>query len=533
MTTTPPSDPPTGGETLEQGGGEPVARGGSPAGGRRLAIAGVAGVAVLALAGGGVWAALSYFGTGDQPAQALPASTLAYLAVDLDPSGEQKLEALRTLEKFPAFTEETDIDSEDDLRRVAGDELIAESGCDLDYDDDVAPWLGNRFALAAVDLGEDSPSPVGVAQVSDADAAEEGLAALVECGGDSGTGFVVEGDWAVVADSEELAQQAVDEAADAALVDDEAFTRWTDEVGDPGVVSGYLAPDFGTVLADLQEELVGSLGEDGDAAAAEDLSAALEGFEGAGMAVRFADGSLEVEVASAGSAVGSERLAGDAGAAAMSSLPEGTVAALGVGFEPGWAQAALDALQETRPLDAQSLEEQLGLFEDAFGIVIPEDLESLLGESAVLALGPDANLEDLSASEDLSGLPVALKVLGDPAAVEDVLERAREIDPAAETLLQSETEGDAVAVGPSPDYLADVVGEGGLGSSAVFEDVVREADRAGLVLFVDFDGVEDLAAAATGDDPTVTENLAPLAGLGFAAWNDEGTGHAVLRVTTD
>ncbi len=95
---------------------------------------------------------------------------MGYLSIDLDPSGEQKLEALRTLEKFLAFTEAVDIDSEDDLRRVIGEELLAGSACGLDYDDDVAPWIGERFAVAAVDLGEDTPSPVVVMQVSDAGA---------------------------------------------------------------------------------------------------------------------------------------------------------------------------------------------------------------------------------------------------------------------------------------------------------------------------------------------------------------------------
>ena len=73
----------------------------------------VAGGAVVA---GGAWAATSFFSTGAQPAEALPASTVAYFSVDLDPSGGQKIEAIKTLRKFPGFTDKVDLETDDDLR---------------------------------------------------------------------------------------------------------------------------------------------------------------------------------------------------------------------------------------------------------------------------------------------------------------------------------------------------------------------------------------------------------------------------------
>ena len=121
---------------------------------------------------------MSFFATGAQPAEALPASTLGYASVDLDPSGGQKIEAFRMLEKFPAIEKELGgFDADDDLLEKVFEEL--EKECDgSSYEDDVKPWLGYRFAAAAVDLGEEMPTPVGVLQVTDADAAEEGLATL-------------------------------------------------------------------------------------------------------------------------------------------------------------------------------------------------------------------------------------------------------------------------------------------------------------------------------------------------------------------
>ena len=72
------------------------------------------GVSVVAA---GAWAGYSmFFATGPQAAEALPAATVGYVSVDLDPSGQQKLEALRTLRKFPAFVDNVDLVQDDDLR---------------------------------------------------------------------------------------------------------------------------------------------------------------------------------------------------------------------------------------------------------------------------------------------------------------------------------------------------------------------------------------------------------------------------------
>ncbi|MGH3336674.1 MAG: hypothetical protein ACRDOZ_12695, partial [Nocardioides sp.] len=141
------SMPPTGSqgpEYLEQGGGAPLAREPrSGGGGRRKAIVAGATVVGLAAVGGGVWAATSFFSTGAQPAEALPASTLGYASIDLDPSGGQKIEAIRMLNKFPAFKDEIGLDTDDDIKRKLFDEGDVSEACDdLDYARDIEPWLG-------------------------------------------------------------------------------------------------------------------------------------------------------------------------------------------------------------------------------------------------------------------------------------------------------------------------------------------------------------------------------------------------------
>ena len=66
-------------------------------------------------------------------------------------------------------------------------------------------------------------------QVTDASKAEEGMATLVnetcsddECSPDAG-GYVVDGDWMVIAETEEIAQQVVDAADGSTLAGDAAF----------------------------------------------------------------------------------------------------------------------------------------------------------------------------------------------------------------------------------------------------------------------------------------------------------------------
>ena len=236
----PPSGPP---EVLESGGGGPLPPTpphGRSGGGRRkgLVIGGVVGVLAIGGAAFGAYSWLS--GTGAQPAEALPAETLGYLSVDLDPSGSQKIAALTTLRKFPAFKDEIGLDTDDDLREKIVEEALKDAPCDdLDYADDFEPWLGDRFAVAAIAQGGDeTPAPVFVAQIKDAGKAEDGLEAIQECGGEeSGDdlgGWSISGDWVVVAETDEIAEQVTDDAAEGSLADDADFQSWTGDGRRPG-----------------------------------------------------------------------------------------------------------------------------------------------------------------------------------------------------------------------------------------------------------------------------------------------------------
>lgn len=526
--TVPPSDGQP--EYLEQGSGGPL-RDPAPSTGRRprrpVLVTGAV-IVGLGLVGGGVWAVTSFLATGAQPAEALPASTLAYASIDLDPSGTQKIEAMKTLRKFPEFRDKVGLDAGDDIREFLFEELILDTDCaDLDYAADIEPWLGDRSAVAAVDTGADVASPVLVFQVTDEAAAEVGLKSLREClpgSGDAPVEWVIDSGWALLAESADVAQATVDAAAEGSLADDADYQRWTDEVGDPGVMSFYAAPAAGRLLA----QDFGGFASTSDAAEA---VTALKDFGGAAATVRFSGGSLELEAAGD---PGIRLFGAGRGSDALATLPEETAAAIGIGFTEGWFTSFVERV--AAPLDGSSPEELMRTMSSESGLDLPADAETFTGDSLALAMGTGFDPERMFGS-DPGGLPIAVKVRGDSAAIEQVLDKFRsQLGPlggAEVGFLDSTSEGDLVAIGPDPDYRATVVGDGGLGETDVFRDVVREADRASLIGFVNFDAGDNWLLGLVDNDPDAAANLAPLVALGASVWQQDDTAHAVLRITTD
>jgi hypothetical protein len=537
-TTTPPPADPGGPEYLEQGGGEPIGPSSDGSGGgRRTALIAGGAVAALLLVGGGVWAAMSFFASGPQPAEVLPASTVGYVSVDLDPSGGQKIEAMQMIKKFPALEKELNgLDADDDLLEKVFGEL--EKDCDgLSYEADVKPWLGYRFAVAAVDLGDKSPTPVGVVQVKDAGAAEDGLAQLRDCGGDASVGgWVIDGDWAVIAETEKLAQQVVDETSDGTLADDETYQKWNSELGDAGVLNMYASPAAGELLLDSMTEgsLFGmsplAMGDSLADDAPDEMTTAMKDFEGMAATLRFSDGAVEFEVVgSAGDNVVAA-VTSDRGDDVLSTLPGDTAVAIGAGFAEGWMDKALEQAAKMSGED-MTAEDLAAEFEAQTGLAV-DDIETLFGDSAALALSSDIDMDALFSSSDGSDVPIGAKVQGDAAAIEDVVSRIVAAVGGPPELFGTDADGDVVAIGPNADYRGQLLEDGGLGDTDAFQNVVREADQASAIVFINFDAGNWLKSLAEGDQEAA-ENLEPLQGFGASVWTtDEGT-HGVLRLTTE
>lgn len=526
---------------------------------KRLIVVGalLAGGAVVA---GGAWAATSFMSTGSQPAEALPGSTIAYASVDLDPAGGQKIEAIKTLRKFPAFTDKVDLDTDDDLRERFFEEVTKSGECEgLDYAEDVKPWLGSRAAMAAVDLGGEQPSPVGVVQVTDAGKAEEGVAKLVEtCGGGAegsegeAGGWVVEGDWMIVAETEDIAGDVAAAAEKGTLADDSAFGQWTNEAGDDGFMSFYVSKAAGKYLVELGA--MGPMGsglmggttdpfaEDGATdetpdgstdEVPEELQQLIDDFDGAAATVRFDDGAIEVEYAMSNYQKEiSELVASDAGVELVGNLPEDTVAAFGLGLQDGWFDAMVDYIKKTVPEEADSVDEGIAQIESETGLALPEDIETLLGEGVAVAVGSGIDPDAIS-NGGPGEVPAGVKIKGDAGEIQAVLDKLKDMAGPEVAPYLEVTEGDGYAVlGLQEEFRSELESDGGLGDSDVYQKVV-ESDDAQSVLFVNFDADDDWLVRVTEDSPEVSENLEPLSAFGVSGWVDGDVLHGLFKLTTN
>lgn len=519
-------------EYLEQGGGSaaPASSGGGK--GKGVLLAG-AGVAVLALAGAGTWAAVSFFGTDAQPAEALPADTLAYASIDVDPSGAQKIEAIKMLNKFPAIRDELKMDSEDDARKRLFDAVQDSGECaNIDYAEDIEPWLGTTAGFGVLDAGGEEPAVVGVLAQSDEEAAKAGMAKLVNCSvnndadddsgvADAGMVWEIDGDWVILSDTQDHVDLVVD--AESTLADDDDFNTWMDEAGD-GFVRMYAAPEMGTYLA---ESPTFSSDLSADPAASDQAKEMLGKFEGGAAVVRFNDGT--VELAGSGSMGGEYAGVYGSGAGDLAaSLPEDTALAYSLSLGDGWGQLMMDQLTSTP--EGQSMIDQL---EMQSGMTFPDDLEALLGDSAALSVSSDINVEELANSSDPANLPIGVKIAGDPGEIEPALDKLRgSLGPEAGTLFGSESEGDYVAAGPSADYRSQLLTAGGLGDTDRYQSVIENGDEASSVIFADLDTALDLLSAF-GDDPMIRENLAPMQAVGMSAWSDDEKVSFSVKLSTE
>ncbi len=545
-------------EFLEQGGGRPLDR--EPSSRRRKVLVPVLAGLGLAAVGGAAFGAWWFLDEGAQAAEALPASSVGYVGLTLDPSGSQKLEALRTLEKFPFLAEELELDGdlgEVDLRERVADLIIEESGCEeLSYDDDFEPWLGERIGLAAVALTDDTPEPLFAIEVRDGDAATDAMATLDECGGGQGTtGYAVDGDWMLVAeDTERLeAAQALVED-EGTLADDEDFQRWTGEL-DAGLVTLYAAPSAGQLLLEDWDEFIGldpTLEAPSEPPA--EVVEAVEQFEGAIAQIRFDDGGLELELA--GSIGESELISlfdGDAGAL-VAALPEDTAVAYAYGLNEGWMGWMADLIESDPTAGLEAGDVELAL-QETVGLGI-DDIEAAAGDAIALAVGGDADADALFYG-DLDNIPAALVLAGEEEPATALADAVGPFLGPDAGLVGVSAGEDVVAIGPSASWREEVVDGGNLGDSERYRDVVPDNGPLVSVTYADVDVVADVviefmealeeafstgfgdlpgaeAPTADTDMDEIRENLEPLAAFGSSSWlDDDSVFRGLLRISTD
>lgn len=463
--------------------------------------------AVVLVAGGGVAAWQFLLAGGTRPAEVLPASTFALATLDLDPSGGQKLEAIRTLRTFPSVREDTGLKDGSDPMKELFEEIQEQDSCKgLDYERDIEPWLGSRAAVGGVLMGDDKPAPVAALQVKDAEAARGGLEKLRTCAeaDEDDFGWAMAEDHVVLSDTKGHADAIVAAGVEKPLSEDAGFQRWTEEVGADSILSLYVAPKAAEVAAEAS-------GEEGEGDAFADL---LEDFDGAAAALRFADGGIELSFAGGGGKAvkGARDVSGHVGA-----LPADTALVLAASVPDG----VFDQLAED--------EMATDILGGMFGLDLPQDLEALLGESVSLSVGGDAP-ESPEQLEAFDSVPVGALVHGDAdevRAVVDKLTRSGEVPVVVES-------GDGrVAVASTREYAEQLVEKGALTDDPGFRDAVPDADKAEFVLYVDVDSEWRELLDQVVDDKETSANLAVVRGLGVSSWTDGDVSHGLVRLTLE
>ena len=507
------------------------------------------GLVVVALIGGGVFAVQAAMSSDpDQPASVLPASAIMYGRLDVDPSAGQKIQALRLLNKFPAFRDSVDLpDINADLREKMFDAVKGDSPelADLDYDADVAPWLGNRIGFAMIPGDDDAdPNALLAMQVTDTDKAKTGLTKLLETGDGTG-GFVITDGYALIAETTELAQQYADEAAKSALSDNDDFTASMNDLGDQGIASFWVSEDAYALLADATSGMAdGITGGMADGMASgltgvtgETAPGSLSSMEDLGLlggsqafAVRFGDRYLEIASAQQRGDLG---LTPSTTTNPAAKLPESTLFEFSLANGKETIDNAWAKLSELASASDSTFTRDIRRFEKQTGLSILDDIGTLLGDGFTFAV----DNQDFSSLEDPADLRIGALLDTDVDAAQGILDTllANVPDSAGFNLTRVESDG-LLAVSTNEDYASEM-STGSLGDTEAYKLAVLDGSTASSTMFFNFDLLEgstlDLLEQQ-GVTQEVIDNLTALQAFGVSSNVDgDGVTHAALRVVVN
>jgi Protein of unknown function (DUF3352) len=483
--------------------------------------------------GPAVYNALS--GGGTQPHDVLPAGAIGYARIDLDPSATQKIQALRFFGSFPSFVEATGIDDpREDVRRAIFEAMKEDTGCDLDFEDDVDPWLGERMGVAVFPPADDTSDPgFAVAlQVKDEERAATGIEDLLACGSDdepTGGSAFLDG-YLILAETRRLAAEYVGAAEKTSLADDPVFAADMERLDEPGVASVWFD---GQGMFDLARwsryDAMARTGSERTQLTERMERAVQESYASGALAFRFDDSHAEVASVVSGDAY--EQL--DNAGSASTDLPETTALALGLADGERWVDRQWDALQEMGE-GATDVQRAVDELQQQTGLQLPKDLQTLLGEDFSLAVD-GSGLDELAESGEPSDLRAGARITTDMAAFDALW--ADLIDLAARNgvpydLTKVETE-DGVAVGTTAEFAATMAEGGALGHTATFQAAVEDAERAQAYIYLDVNAFDELIRSDAEGDPAVVDNVEPLRAIGVSMRIDDGFARATARVTLD
>jgi Protein of unknown function (DUF3352) len=502
------------------------------AGGPNRTVIVVLAVVLALVIGGGAFALTrAMSGGGDQPSSALPASTAAYVRVDIDPSVGQKIAAVRFLEGLDA--EVTDALRSDDVRKELFEMVAAEEPAfgDIDYDRDIAPWLGDRLGVGVVPVQDGEPTVALSLQVKDQEAADAGLDRLLEAvpaGETPAVDWFFHGDYVVVTEAERV-EVLQEEVRAGTLEAEAAFGDDMEALGDPGVLSFWVdnaaLADFADEAAELSGDAAGMPFDPSGLSGLmldQDLQEATGGRVAA--AVRFGPDHIEVHGVARDLPATIE---GGDSAQLLLDLPEDTAVALGLEHGDQLVAAVWEQLSTQLPDEMADLRAKA----ETAGWSLPGDIQTMVGQSLALAVGPGS--ADVESMEDFTTFPVAYRVSTDTEAAEAVLDRAlTDLGVGAGDMLARDSADGTLTLGLNQDYVDEVAAGGSLGSLSTFRSAVPGAEEADSILFVNLNRYEQLYLESV-EDAQARTSLEAIAAVGMSArWSGDG-GEFTLRIVAD
>ncbi|MEO3797180.1 DUF3352 domain-containing protein [Nonomuraea sp. B10E15] len=465
-------------------------------------IAVAAALAVVLLGGGAVWAVGAIGGGGTQPHEVLPANSIAYARLDLDPAANQKVALFELARKF---TVTKDTFSGEDPRKALFDTITKDGDSKVDFAKDVDPWLGSRIGFAAVPSGNDEPDLAVAVQITDEELAKAGIAKLME--GDE-YGIAFREDYAIITEKPELAAKYAQ--AEGSLGDNADFNDDLAALGEQGVLSFWTH--------------IGGLAEATEKNMTPEQKASLEQVKNARFAGALRFDSAYVELA--GVVNGAKGMApeGELAPANLGVLPASTAGALSISgldqvFTKNWANIEKQALA----LGATQAQQMLAQAKTRLGLDLPGDLATLVGKNFTFAV----DSEGLSNNQFKAGARIAT----DPAKAQAILDKVqRAMATGAQGAPQlAKVAGDGVfTVATTDDYAKKLAETGTLADSETFQTAVANPEEANMALFVDLDKIESLYLnSMQGDDKA---NAQVLKAVGMSTSMTDSSATFSLRV---
>lgn len=480
-----------------------------PAPRRRRGAVVAAGVAAALVVGGvgvGGYVATGLLGGGDQPEDHLPASAVAMVKLDLDPSAGQKIDAIRFARKFPGGK---DLREDGDPREWMWDKLTKDVEGAPPWSR-ASAWIGDRAALAVLPAaaGATDPEVVGVLAVTDEKAAVADMASLENAGVAAADG------WLVLARTDAAARAVVTAAQAAPLAEAKTFSEDLDRIGEDGVAAAWFdGPGISAVAsASASSQALGGL--PGCAGATAPAAPRVPGH--GAMTLRFDGASLELF----GSVVGADPAAGASGAGTgIEALPAGTLAGIGAaGLGPAVTKQWDQMLAQVSAATCEDAADLVDIASTTVGLDLPGDLATLLGDTAAVSVGgPGAD-----------GTPsVGLEVTTSGARLGDLVDTLSGLASDAGVPLTAKVVDGGYVAGTGPEALAALEAPGArLASVPEFSDVAPDAGAAAFVAFADVQGL--LTAYGDTMPAGARADLAPLDALGVTVVVT-GDGEQTLR----